>query len=200
MFSNRYMQLPSHFYSEVRPEVMEGAQLVYVNRALQLDLALPLTDDEILGLLSGEVLQAGMLPIAHKYTGHQFGYYNPDLGDGRGMLLGQFCVPENNQAWSNLASNTWDFHLKGAGRTPFSRRGDGRAVLRSSIRELLASEALFGLRVPTTRALGLATSFNPTERVWRETSEPRATILRLTPSHIRFGHFEWAASRGKADL
>ena len=200
MFSNRYTQLPSHFYSEVRPEVMQGAQLAFVNRALQRDLGLSLTDEAILGLLSGEQLQAGMLPIAHKYTGHQFGYYNPDLGDGRGMLLGQFCVPENNQAWSNLASNTWDFHLKGAGRTPFSRRGDGRAVLRSSIRELLASEALFGLGVPTTRALGLATSFNPTERVWRETSEPRATILRLTPSHIRFGHFEWAASRGKADL
>ena len=190
MFINRYTQLPSHFYSEVRPEVMQGAQLAFVNRALQQDLGLSLSDEALLGLLSGEQLQTGMLPIAHKYTGHQFGYYNPDLGDGRGMLLGQFIQaenaqnsskndqhPEGHKAWCNLASNTWDFHLKGAGRTPYSRRGDGRAVLRSSIRELLASEALFGLGVPSTRALGLATSFHPAERVWRETPEPRATIF-----------------------
>lgn len=203
MFTHYYRQLPAHFYSDVLPEPMQGARLAFVNRALQQQLNFSVSDEDLLGVLSGQKLLAGMTPLAQKYTGHQFGYYNPDLGDGRGMLLGQFSLDEaakKHQARLNLAPNWVDFHLKGAGRTPYSRRGDGRAVLRSSIRELLASEALFGLGVPTTRALGLATSFEPSEQVRRETYEPRATLLRVTPSHIRFGHFEWAAEQGKADL
>jgi len=114
-----------------------------------------------------------------KYTGHQFGVYNPDLGDGRGLLLGEVV---------NARSERWDLHLKGAGQTPYSRFGDGRAVLRSSIREYLGSEALHHLGIASTRALCIVGSDEP---VQREKIERGAMILRLADSHIRFGHFEW---------
>ena len=113
------------------------------------------------------------------YSGHQFGVYNPRLGDGRGLLLGEVL---------NAAGEHWDLHLKGAGATPYSRMGDGRAVLRSSIREFLASEYLAALGIPTTRALAVIGSSTP---VWRERQETAAMLLRLAPSHIRFGHFEY---------
>lgn len=184
-FVNRYPELPSDFYSEVFPESMPNAKLLQVNRALKEQMGCSLTDADLLRLLSGEAGLLDCMSVAQKYTGHQFGYYNPDLGDGRGVLLGQMC-DENNVCW--------DIHLKGAGRTPYSRRGDGRAVLRSTIREYLASEALHGLGIPTTRALALAVS---DEQVRRELLEPRATLLRVTQSHIRFGHFEWARTQGE---
>src|SRR5690606_30802819 len=111
--------------------------------------------------------------------GHQFGYYNPRLGDGRGLLLGEV---------RNDAGEYWDLHLKGAGQTPWSRMGDGRAVLRSSIREFLASEYLHALGIPTSRALCVTSSSTP---VWRERQERAAMLLRLAPSHLRFGHFEY---------
>ncbi|ELU08841.1 hypothetical protein CAPTEDRAFT_193573 [Capitella teleta] len=113
------------------------------------------------------------------YSGHQFGAYNPQLGDGRGLLLGELV---------NTEGDKWDLHLKGAGQTPYSRFGDGRAVLRSCIREYLASEALHHLGIPTTRALCVVTSDTP---VYRETTEAGSTLLRLARSHIRFGHFEY---------
>lgn len=113
-------------------------------------------------------------PTASVYSGHQFGHYNPRLGDGRAMLIGEACA--------------YEWQLKGAGPTPYSRQGDGRAVLRSSIRELLAAEALHALNVPTTRALAL---FNSRERVYREQVEPGAVVLRGAKSFIRFGHFEY---------
>jgi uncharacterized protein YdiU (UPF0061 family) len=185
-FQSRFTQLPSDFYQFNAPEPLQNGRLVGVNEPLRQRLGLPLSDAGLLALASGqldhpELIEAGLRPLAQKYTGHQFGYYNPHLGDGRGLLLGEWQAPDGQ---------VWDLHLKGAGRTPFSRNGDGRAVLRSSIREFLASEALYGLGVPTTRALALATS---NEAVQREVLEPRATLLRLTPTHIRFGHFEWAA-------
>ncbi|HEY9018849.1 protein adenylyltransferase SelO family protein, partial [Thiomicrospira sp.] len=144
-FTQNYLELPADFYTQLSPEPLAQAHLVALNRDLIQQHQINLSDQDILDITSGEVVE-GMHPLAQKYTGHQFGYYNPDLGDGRGILLGQWQTPENQQ---------FDWHLKGAGRTPYSRRGDGRAVLRSVIREYLASEALHALGVPTTRALAI---------------------------------------------
>ena len=134
--------------------------------------------------LSGKKLWPGSQPFAQKYTGHQFGQYNPDLGDGRGVLLGDRLGTDLQR---------YELHLKGAGRTPYSRFGDGRAVLRSSIREFLASEAMFHLGIPTSRALSLVGS---TEPVRRETTEQGAMVIRVCQSHIRFGHFEYCFYQG----
>lgn len=180
-----YTQLPAEFYSEQQAEPLPEPQLLIQNESLMSQLNCTLMPAELLDLTAGTLQQVNCRPLAQKYVGHQFGYYNPDLGDGRGLLLGQWR-DKNNQAW--------DFHLKGAGRTPYSRQGDGRAVLRSTIREFLASEALHGLGIPTTRALSIATS---PEKVKRETLEPRASLIRVTKSHIRFGHFQWAANMGQ---
>lgn len=182
--SQDYNQLPDQFYTELRPEPQTDARLIIENEALLTQLNCNLNDAELLDLTAGTLTQFNCQPLAQKYVGHQFGYYNPDLGDGRGLLLGQWH-DKNNQAW--------DFHLKGAGRTPYSRQGDGRAVLRSTIREFLASEALYGLGIPTSRALTIATS---AESVRREIWEPRASLIRVSPTHIRFGHFQWAAQKG----
>ena len=130
---------------------------------------------------AGQELLKGMDPVAMKYTGHQFGMYNPDLGDGRGLLLWETVGPDGRR---------WDWHLKGAGQTPYSRFGDGRAVLRSTIREYLCSEAMHFLGVPTTRALFMVSCKDP---VRRESIETAATLLRVAQTHIRFGHFEFAA-------
>ena len=113
------------------------------------------------------------------YSCHQFGSYNPQQGDRRGLLLGEIHTSEQGK---------WDLHLKGAGQTPYSRFGDGRAVLRSSIREYLCSEAMAGLGIPASRALFIIGSQTP---VIIEPPETAATLLRLSRSHIRFGHFEY---------
>ncbi len=112
------------------------------------------------------------------YAGHQFGVYVPQLGDGRAILLGEV---------RNERGEKWDLHVKGAGQTPFSRRGDGRKVLRSAIREYLCSEAMQGLGIPTTRALCIVGS---DDKVYREQVETGAMLLRMAPSHVRFGTFE----------
>jgi uncharacterized protein YdiU (UPF0061 family) len=124
-------------------------------------------------------LPRGAAPIASVYSGHQFGQYVPQLGDGRAVLIGEIAT----------AVQTCEIQLKGAGVTPFSRRGDGRAVLRSSIREYLMAEALHHLGIPTTRSLCLVA--DPTLTVWRERAETAAVVTRLAPSFIRFGHFEY---------
>jgi len=180
-----FTQLPADFYRHQLPEPQPHAQLIIQNNQLLSQLNCTLNATELLDLTAGTLQQVDCQPLAQKYVGHQFGYYNPDLGDGRGLLLGQ---------WHDKNDQAWDFHLKGAGRTPYSRQGDGRAVLRSCIREFLASEALYGLGIPTTRALTIATS---SEKVKREMLEPRASLIRVTPSHIRFGHFQWAANQGE---
>ena len=125
----------------------------------------------------------GTDPVAQKYAGHQFGHFNPYLGDGRGLLLGQVVVDGKLQ----------DIHVKGAGPTPYSRGADGRAVLRSSIRELLASEAMHALRLPTTRALALIKTEG---KIQRERLEPGAMLARTAATHVRFGHFEHCFHRG----
>ncbi|MDG6779131.1 YdiU family protein [Thiomicrorhabdus sp. zzn3] len=180
-FFNRYADLPNHFYSYASPEPLEKAVLVHRNPILENELALTLTEAELIQMSSGNQFPQGCSPLAQKYTGHQFGHYNPDLGDGRGLLLGQ---------WHDSQQQSWDFHLKGCGRTPYSRRGDGRAVLRSAIREYLGSEALHALGIPSTRCLALCHS---DERVQREQLEPRASYIRVAKTHVRFGHFEWLA-------
>src|SRR5690606_4691893 len=130
---------------------------------------------EFAGGFGGSLLVPGMEPLALLYAGHQFGVYVPQLGDGRAILLGEVVSEQGGR---------WDLHLKGAGRTPFSRDGDGRAVLRSTIREYLCSEAMHALGIPTTRALSIVGSREP---VYREQIETGAMLLRVAPSHVRFG-------------
>ena len=138
-----------------------------------------LRSDEALQALSGSAIAPGSKPLASVYSGHQFGHWAGQLGDGRAILLGE-------------TENGFEVQLKGAGRTPYSRGGDGRAVLRSSIREFLCSEAMAALGIPTTRALALTGSPLP---VARESIETAAVVTRVAPSFIRFGHFEHFAAR-----
>ncbi|MBM7035093.1 protein adenylyltransferase SelO [Vibrio ulleungensis] len=179
-FQHRFADLPNGFYTRVTPQPLEECQWLIWNGELASQLGLPSTGPtgELQQFLLGELNTAEHPIVAMKYAGHQFGSYNPDLGDGRGMLLGE--LPDQH-------GTCFDIHLKGAGLTPYSRMGDGRAVLRSTIREYLGSEALAGLGVPTTRALGMFSSHTP---VYREQQETGAMLLRATESHIRFGHFE----------
>ena len=181
-FDNRFARLGDTFSTEVTPEPIEAPRLVVASEAAMalLDLDPAQADTPLFAeVFSGHKLWAEAEPRAMVYSGHQFGHYNPQLGDGRGLLLGEVV---------NDAGEHWDLHLKGAGQTPWSRMGDGRAVLRSSIREFLASEALHALGIPSTRALCVIGSDTP---VWRERQERAAMLLRLSPSHVRFGHFEY---------
>lgn len=181
-FINDFAQLPSLLHRSVIPTALADPTLVSVNHKLceQLEIDPSTIDEETLTQwLSGQGTPPNCQPLAMKYTGHQFGHYNPELGDGRGLLLGE-------QQLSN--GRLIDWHLKGAGRTPFSRFGDGRAVLRSTIREYLVGEALHHLNIPSTRALGIICS---SEQAQREELEPCASLIRISPCHIRFGHFEY---------
>lgn len=132
----------------------------------------------LVGLCSGNKIPEGSDPLAMVYSGHQFGGYSPELGDGRGLLIGEIEGP----------AGKWDVHLKGAGITPYSRFGDGRAVLRSTIREYLCSEAMHALGISSTRSLSI---FSSEEPVYREKIESAAMLVRLARSHIRFGSFEY---------
>ncbi|HJU05782.1 MAG TPA: YdiU family protein [Nitrospiraceae bacterium] len=179
---NTYAGLPDDFYARLPPTPFEeSAYLVSASpdAAALLDLHPDeLKRPEFVHYFSGARLLPGSDPIAMLYSGHQFGVYVSRLGDGRAILLGEV---------RNKAGEKWDLHLKGAGLTPFSRDGDGRAVLRSTIREYLCSEAMHHLGIPTTRALCIIGS---DEKVWRETIETGAMLLRMAPSHVRFGSFE----------
>ncbi|RJX70071.1 YdiU family protein [Vibrio sinensis] len=179
-YSNRFADLPSCFYTELKPDPLTGSRWVAWNSRLAEHFGLPnQATEEFRSLFSGECLPKEMRSLAMKYTGHQFGVYNPDLGDGRGLLLCEI-YDENGEAH--------DVHLKGSGLTPYSRMGDGRAVLRSTVREYLCSEAMVGLGIPTTQALGMLTSDTV---VYREKGEAGALLIRVAKSHIRFGHFEY---------
>ena len=181
-FDNSYARLPTAFYSTLNPTPFASSPyLVSVNPAaaelIDLDPG-EAKRPEFAALFGGGMLAPGMEPLAMLYSGHQFGVYVPQLGDGRAILLGEAI---------NERSERWDLHLKGAGMTPFSRDGDGRAVLRSTIREYLCSEAMHALGIPTTRALCIVGS---DDKVYREQVETGATLLRMAPSHVRFGTFE----------
>ncbi|MFC4159507.1 protein adenylyltransferase SelO [Chitinimonas lacunae] len=166
---------------KVPPTPVAEPRLVAWNTDLAEQLGLPaeLADDPDTALvLGGNRIPARVEPIATAYAGHQFGVFAGQLGDGRALLLGEIDTPGGVRA---------ELQLKGAGETPFSRMGDGRAVLRSTIREYLCSEAMHGLGIPTTRALAIVASPQP---VWRETMETAAVLTRVAESHLRFGHFE----------
>jgi hypothetical protein len=183
------MQLFHHYATElsaissrVKPFPVTRARVAVRNESLAAELGIDLEELETDALLSALFGEHGALQensVAQKYGGHQFGQWNPNLGDGRGLLLGEVQAP--NGAF-------WDLHLKGAGQTPYSRQADGRAVLRSTIREYLAGEVLHVLGIPSSRSLCLLTSHEP---VHREQRERGAMMIRTCQSHIRFGHFEY---------
>lgn len=167
-------------YTALLPTPLKNARLIWYNDELAQQLAIPASLFDATngaGVWGGETLLPGMSPVAQVYSGHQFGVWAGQLGDGRGILLGEQLLADGS---------TLDWHLKGAGLTPYSRMGDGRAVLRSTIRESLASEAMHYLGIPTTRALSIVASDTP---VQRETQETGAMLMRLAQSHMRFGHF-----------
>ena len=180
-FDNSYARLPGAFYAKLAPTAIHEPYLVSFNEraAALIDLdPLACQRPEFLDYFSGQKILPGAEPLAMLYAGHQFGHWVPQLGDGRAILLGEVL---------NSRGERWDLHLKGAGETPFSRAGDGRAVLRSSIREYLCCEAMHALGIPTTRALCIVGS---AMEVYREQIESAATLLRMAPSHVRFGSFE----------
>jgi uncharacterized protein YdiU (UPF0061 family) len=180
-FENTYARLPEAFYARVEPTPLPNPVLVSFNpdAAALLDLD---PDEakrpEFAGVFGGQLLIPGSEPVAMLYSGHQFGIYAGQLGDGRAILLGEV---------RNGRGEKWDLHLKGAGQTPFSRDGDGRAVLRSTIREYLCGEAMHGLGIPTTRSLCIVAGDEP---VLRERPEVGAMLLRMAPTHVRFGSFQ----------
>lgn len=190
-FDNSYARLPQDFYARLNPTPFNAPPyLVHANRAaaelIDLD-PMQLTRPEFTALFGGSALSPGMEPLAMLYSGHQFGVYVRQLGDGRAILLGEV---KNDQG------ERWDLHLKGAGMTPFSRDGDGRAVLRSTIREYLCCAAMQGLGIPTTQALCLVGS---DDKVYREQIETGAMLVRMAPSHVRFGTFEIFSYRKQPD-
>ncbi len=177
----RYSSLPESFYRRVKPQPLSDPHLVSFSpvmaELLDIDEA-ELNSPEFVEIFSGNRLVNGSNPIAMIYSGHQFGQYVPELGDGRALMLGEIDGKDGN---------TWEIQLKGSGLTPFSRMGDGRAVLRSTIREYLCSEAMAGLGIPTTRALCITAS---NDEVYREKIESAAVLTRVASSHVRFGNFE----------
>jgi uncharacterized protein YdiU (UPF0061 family) len=185
-FDNSYARLGDSYFSRVLPEPAPEPYLVAFNPEAAALIGLrseDAKDPEFLEVFSGKRQLPEMEPLAMLYSGHQFGVRVPRLGDGRAILLGQAVAPD-----PLTGPKTWDLHLKGSGQTPYSRQGDGRAVLRSCIREYLCGEAMHGLGIPTTRSLCIVGSREP---VQRERLEPRAQLVRMAPSHVRFGSFEY---------
>jgi uncharacterized protein YdiU (UPF0061 family) len=185
-FENSYARLPERFFAKTTPARFPAPALIRLNRTLADELELNadwLAGPEGLAMLSGQVIAPGSEPIALAYAGHQFGNFVPQLGDGRAILLGEV---------TDSSGRRRDIQLKGAGRTPFSRGGDGRAALGPVLREYLVSEAMAALGVPTTRALAAITTGEP---VVRETILPGALVVRVAASHVRVGTFQYFAVR-----
>jgi serine/tyrosine/threonine adenylyltransferase len=186
---NSFAALGPAFFTELRPTPLPAPVLVCANDALAAQLGIDpalVASPEGVQAFTGNLLLDGSRPLASVYSGHQFGVWAGQLGDGRAILLGEVRTPSGPQ----------ELQLKGSGLTPYSRMGDGRAVLRSSIREFLGSEAMHGLGIPTTRALCVTGSPAP---VRREEIETAAVVTRTAPSFIRFGHFEHFSARGQHD-
>ncbi|MDD4329576.1 MAG: YdiU family protein, partial [Aliarcobacter sp.] len=183
-----YFEFDEKYYHKVNPTPLKNPKLVSFNPLacdlINLDYEECQTQ-EFLDFINGSKILQGSTPYAMGYAGHQFGYFVPQLGDGRAINLGSV--------------NNWHLQTKGSGLTRYSRQGDGRAVLRSSIREYLMSEAMFGLGIPTTRALGIIDSESFAHRDWEQ--ESCAIVLRMSPSWIRVGTFEFfARSRDKETI
>ena len=177
----RVGQLPDSFYRRVNPQALSNPYLVAFSPALaellDIDPAL-FQNQQLIDLFSGSAVAPGSDPLAMLYAGHQFGHFVSQLGDGRALMIGEITDTDGMD---------WEIQLKGSGLTPFSRMGDGRAVLRSTIREYLCSEAIAALGIPTTRALCITGS---KDAVYRERPETAAVLTRVAPSHLRFGNFE----------
>ena len=188
-FDNSYRRLPDRFHARVLPTPVAEPRFVALNRPLAADLGL---DPAALvehgaAILAGNRVPEGAEPIAMAYAGHQFGQFVPQLGDGRAILLGEVM---------DRAGRRRDIHLKGAGQTPFSRRGDGRAALGPALREYVISEAMHSLGIPTTRSLAVVTTGEP---VYRDRALPGAVLTRVAASHVRVGTFEYFAARGDTE-
>ncbi|TQR15550.1 protein adenylyltransferase SelO [Psychrobacillus soli] len=190
-FDNSYARLPNIFFTKQNLHAVRAPKLTILNEPLAQSLGLDarsLQSDESVAELAGNRVPVGALPLAQAYAGHQFGHFNM-LGDGRAILLGEQITPTNER---------FDIQLKGAGRTPYSRGGDGRAALGPMLREYIISEAMHGLGIPTTRSLAVVSTGEP---VIRETGLPGSILTRVAASHIRVGTFQYAARWGtKEDL
>jgi uncharacterized protein YdiU (UPF0061 family) len=189
-FDNTYALLPERFYARLDPTPVAAPRLVRVNVALADRLGLDpdaLASPATVQVLGGNLVPDGAAPLAAAYAGHQFGHFVPQLGDGRAILLGEVVAPDGAR---------FDVQLKGSGRTPFSRGGDGRAALGPVLREYIVSEAMAALGVPTTRSLAAVTTGEP---VYRETTLPGAVLTRVASSHIRVGTFQYFAARGDTE-
>jgi uncharacterized protein YdiU (UPF0061 family) len=189
-FDNSYIKLPERFYARLAPTPVAAPRLVKLNRALAFQLGLDpevLASPEGVEMLAGNRVAPGSEPIALAYAGHQFGNFVPQLGDGRAILLGEVIDRDGQRR---------DIQLKGSGRTPFSRGGDGRAAVGPVLREYIVSEAMAALNIPTTRSLAAVTTGEP---IWRDGELPGAVLTRVASSHIRVGTFQFFAARGDTE-
>jgi uncharacterized protein YdiU (UPF0061 family) len=187
-FDNSYSRLPDMLFSRVAPESVAQPAMAIFNRALAASLGLDadqLTGE--VGIFAGNKSPSGADPLAQAYAGHQFGHFN-NLGDGRAILVGEHIDPLGAR---------WDVQWKGSGRTPYSRRGDGRAALGPMLREYIISEAMHALGIPTTRSLAVVATG---ETISREFTLPGAVLTRVAASHIRVGTFEYAAAIGRVEV
>ena len=183
-FDNSYAKMPPQMFTAQLPTPVKAPELITTNAALANLLGIELAGDDTVQVFAGHQIPEGAAPLAQVYAGHQFGNWNPQLGDGRAILLGEVIGTDGIRR---------DIQLKGSGPTPYSRSGDGRAWLGPVLREYLVSEAMHAMGVPTTRALAAVTTG---EMVYREEALPGAIITRVAQSHIRVGTFQFFASRG----
>ena len=186
-FDNSYAALPDGFYTRITPTPVADPRLLAFNADLAASLGIDAGPDDLAFILGGNELPQGAAPLAQLYAGHQFGNYNPQLGDGRAILLGEVVDSQGLRR---------DIQLKGSGPTPYSRGGDGRAWLGPVLREYVVSEAMHALGLPTTRALAAVATG---EDVFRETALPGAVLTRVAASHLRVGTFQVFAHRGETD-
>ncbi len=185
-----YTGLPERFFARVNPTPVGEPRLLEFNQGLADELGLMRFDLDaraLAGIYSGNVIPLGLEPIAMAYAGHQFGHFVPQLGDGRAITLGEARRRDGTRR---------DIQLKGAGRTPYSRSGDGRAALGPVLREYLVSEAMYALGIPTTRALA---AVETGESVFREKALPGAILTRVAASFVRVGTFQYFAARGDVE-
>ncbi len=190
-FDNTYAcDLPG-FYEPCQPATVREPVLLFFNHGLAAELQLGLAgqdDAALAAMFSGNTLPEGAQPIAQAYSGHQFGQFNPHLGDGRALLIGEVIDRHGRRR---------DIALKGSGRTPFSRRGDGKAAVGPMLREVLIGEAMHALDIPTTRALAVVSTGEP---VFRERTLPGAILTRVAASHLRVGTFQYFATHGAPEM
>jgi uncharacterized protein YdiU (UPF0061 family) len=188
-FSNKFAELPEDFFHKQNWMPFDNPKLIHFNEELAELLGFPksLNAEDLVPYINGNKAFKNSAPLSMAYAGHQFGSWVPQLGDGRGILLGQLQTKDG----------LMDLHIKGAGKTPYSRFGDGRAVLRSTIREYLCGEAMHHLGIPSSRSLIMIGSDEP---VFRETTEFGAMMVRVAKTHIRFGHFEYLMHNKKSEF